>query len=135
MESKIMKLKVLVIEDNKQNMYMINYLLESYGYDVTQSFNGIDGIQKAKKEKPDIILLDIQLPEMDGYTIARELKKNEELKDTPIIAVTSYAMPGDKEKAMDAGATGYIEKPINPDTFVVEMESFLPPHLVQRNKN
>jgi two-component system, cell cycle response regulator DivK len=130
-----MKSKVLVIEDNKQNMYMITYLLESYGYEVVQSFSGIDGINRAKEEKPDIILLDIQLPEMDGYTIASELKKNEELKSTPIIAVTSYAMPGDKEKAMDAGATGYIEKPINPDTFVSEMEVFLPAHLVQRSKS
>lgn len=129
-----MKPKVLVIEDNKQNMYMITYLLESYGYEVIQSFSGKDGISNAKEKKPDVILLDIQLPEMDGYTIAHELKKNEELKSTPIIAVTSYAMPGDKEKAMEAGAIGYIEKPINPDTFVSQMEAFLPTHLIQRGK-
>jgi two-component system cell cycle response regulator DivK len=130
-----MKSKVLVIEDNLQNMYMITFLLNSYGYEVLQSFSGIEGIEKAKEEKPDIILLDIQLPKMDGYAIARELRITEELKDTPIIAVTSYAMPGDKEKAIDAGATGYIEKPINPDTFIPEMEAFLPAHLVQRRKN
>lgn len=129
-----MKLKVMVIEDNKQNMYMMTYLLESYSYEVIQSFSGIDGIKKAKEEKPVIILLDIQLPEMDGYNIARELKKNEELKNIPIIAVTAYAMMGDKEKAIDAGAIGYIEKPIDPDTFVSQMEVFLPPHLVQRSK-
>ncbi len=130
-----MKLKVLVIEDNKQNMYMITYLLESYSYEVIQSFNGIDGIQRAKEEKPDIILLDIQLPEMDGYAIASELMKHDELKNIPIIAVTSYAMMGDKEKAMEAGAIGYIEKPIDPDIFVSQMEAFLPSHLVQRSKN
>lgn len=124
-----MKVKILVIEDNKQNMYMITYLLESYGYEVLQSFTGMAGINKAKKEKPEVILLDIQLPEMDGYAIARELKKIAELRETPIIAVTSYAMPGDKERAMEAGATGYIEKPINPDTFVSQMEAYLPTHL------
>jgi two-component system, cell cycle response regulator DivK len=120
-----MKSKVLVIEDNKQNMYMITYLLESYDYKVIQSFSGVDGIMLAQEEIPDIILLDIQLPEMDGYAIARELKKYDKLKTVPIIAVTSYAMPGDKEKALEAGATGYIEKPINPDTFVAQMEAFL----------
>lgn len=130
-----MKLKVLVIEDNKQNMYMITYLLESYSYEVIQSFNGIDGIQRAKEEKPDIILLDIQLPEMDGYAIASELMKHDELKNIPIIAVTSYAMMGDKEKAMKAGAIGYIEKPIDPDIFVSQMEAFLPPQLLQRSKD
>jgi len=130
-----MKSKVMVIEDNEQNMYMITYLLESYNYEVIQSFNGIDGIKKVKEEKPDIILLDIHLPEMDGYNIAREIKKNEELKNIPIIAVTAYAMMGDKEKAIDAGAIGYIEKPIDPDTFVSQMEAFLPRHLVQGNKN
>ena len=130
-----MDLKVLVIEDNRQNMYMITYLLESFHYKVSQAFNGIDGIKKANEENPDIILLDIQLPEMDGYTIARELKNNENLKDTPVIAVTSYAMMGDKEKALEAGATGYIEKPIDPDTFISQMEAFLPPHLIQRSKN
>lgn len=127
-----MKIKVLVIEDNKQNMYMITYLLESYGYEVLQSFSGMEGINSAQKNMPDIILLDIQLPEMDGYAIARALRKNEELKQTPIIAVTSYAMPGDKERAIEAGATGYIEKPVNPDTFISQMEAFLPTHLIRK---
>lgn len=125
----------MVIEDNKQNMYMITYLLESYGYEVIQSFNGIDGIERVKVERPDFILLDIQLPVMDGYNIARELKKNEESRNIPIIVVTSYAMMNDKEKAMDAGAIGYIEKPIDPDTFVSQMEAFLPSHLFKRSKD
>lgn len=121
-----MRPKVLIIEDNEQNMYMLSYLLDSSNYEVIQSFNGIEGIHYARATNPDIILLDIQLPEMDGYAIARELKKIDSLSDTPIIAVTSYAMPGDKEKAMAAGAIGYIEKPIDPETFVSQMESFLP---------
>jgi len=121
-----MEKKVLIIEDNELNMYMLTYLLESENYKIIQAFNGTTGITAAINNKPDIILLDIQLPEMDGYTVAVKLKENEELKNIPIIAVTSYAMPGDKEKAIESGAIGYIEKPINPDTFISQMESFLP---------
>ncbi len=120
-----MKQKIQIIEDNEQNMYMLTYLLESNNYEVFQTFNGIDGIALAKKIKPDAILLDIQLPEMDGYAVACELRKNEALKSTPIIAVTSYAMTGDKEKAFESGVTGYIEKPIDPDTFISQLEVFI----------
>ena len=120
-----MKQKILIIEDNEQNMYMLTYLLESNNYEVFQSFSGSGGIALAHITKPDIILLDIQLPEMDGYEVARELRKNKELTSTPIIAVTSYAMTGDKEKALEAGADGYIEKPIDPDTFISQMEAFI----------
>jgi two-component system, cell cycle response regulator DivK len=120
-----MKNKILMIEDNEQNMYMLTYLLESNNYEVHQSFNGADGIVLAKEILPDIILLDIQLPEMDGYTVARKLRENKDLLNTSIIAVTSYAMVGDREKVMEAGADGYIEKPIDPDTFISQMESVI----------
>jgi two-component system, cell cycle response regulator DivK len=120
-----MKKKILIIEDNEQNMYMLTYLLESNNYEVYQSFNGNDGIANAKMIRPDAVLLDIQLPGMDGYSVARELRKNCELAGIPIIAVTSYAMPGDKEKAFESGATGYIEKPVDPDTFIAEMEDLI----------
>jgi CheY-like chemotaxis protein len=120
-----MKTKVLIIEDNEQNMYMLSYLLESENYAIIQAFSGTSGIIAATKNKPDIILLDIQLPGMNGYEVAVKLKEDEELRSIPIIAVTSYAMPGDKEKAIESGAIGYIEKPINPDTFISQMNSFL----------
>ena len=120
-----MKSKILIIEDNEQNMYMLTYLLESNEYEVLQSFTGADGIALAKENKPDIILLDIQLPEMDGYTVAKKLRDNQNLDDTPIIAVTSYAMPGDREKVLEAGADGYLEKPIDPDTFISQMETII----------
>lgn len=129
-----MRTKILIIEDNEQNMYMLTYLLQSEGYDIIQAYSGITGVEFAKEENPDIVLLDIQLPEMDGYEVAEKLIQIEAMKDTPIIAVTSYAMPGDKEKALESGATGYIEKPINPDTFISQMESFLPKHLI-KNKS
>ena len=121
-----MSYKLLIIEDNEQNFYMMRFLLEKNGFTVIGAENGFKGIEKAIREKPHAILLDIQLPEMDGYIVAAELKKHNELKHIPIIAVTSYAMVGDKEKILAAGATGYIEKPINPETFVDEISVYLP---------
>ena len=117
---------ILIVEDDIQSLYLLTFLLESNSYRVVQSSNGNDGINKAKKDKPDAIILDIQLPEMNGYNVIKGLKKDDQLKDIPIVVVTSFAMNGDKNKAMDAGATGYITKPIDPDTFVLKMESFIP---------
>ncbi len=116
---------LLIIEDNEQNFYMMRFLLEKNGFMVIGAENGRVGIEKALRHKPGAILLDIQLPEMDGYAVAEELKRHEALQGVPIIAVTSYAMVGDREKILGAGATGYIEKPINPDTFVNEIKSHL----------
>lgn len=114
-------IKILIIEDNVQNMYMLAYLLTRNKYEVIQAFSGLEGFEKAKEFLPDIILLDIQLPDMDGYTICRQLRANGLPKETTIIAVTSYAMGGDREKALEAGADGYIENPIDPDTFIPQM--------------
>jgi len=127
-----MKLKALIIEDNEQNMYMLSFLLEKNNYEVIQAFNGLDGIKAALEYSPDVILLDIQLPEMDGYHVAMELRKNQDLKAIPIVAVTSHAMVGDREKAMESGATGYIEKPIDPDNFIQRMESYFNEELLQK---
>lgn len=115
---------ILLIEDNEQNRYLATFLLERHGFKVLQANDGRLGIDRAIEAKPDLILLDIQLPTMDGYTVARKIRENDSLSDTPIVAVTSYAMPGDREKTIEAGCNGYIEKPINPDTFVQEVERF-----------
>jgi CheY-like chemotaxis protein len=123
-----MKRKVLLIEDNQQNAYLATFLLEKHGYEVTAACDGLGGIALAGTMNPALILLDIQLPAMDGYAVAQELRKLPVLRAVPIIAVTSYAMPGDREKALAAGCNGYLEKPINPDTFVMEVERFLPPN-------
>jgi CheY-like chemotaxis protein len=120
-----MKRKILVIEDNDQNLYLVKFLLENNGYEVILAMDGQSGIDMAAGERPALILLDIQLPVMDGYTVARNLRLNKNLADTPIVAVTSYAMPGDSEKAIEAGCSGYIEKPINPDNFVKQIEQYL----------
>jgi len=116
---------LLIIEDNEQNFYMMRFLLEKNGFKVIGAGNGREGIEKALHHKPRAILLDIQLPEMDGYAVAEELKKHDELGNTPIIAVTSYAMVGDRERILAAGATGYIEKPIDPETFITEIIQYL----------
>lgn len=116
---------VLLIEDNEQNRYLTTFLLERHGYTVISAPDGMRGIELASKSTPDIILLDIQLPTMDGYAVAQALRQSERLHQVPIIAVTSYAMIGDREKTLSAGCNGYIEKPINPDTFVSEIEQYL----------
>ena len=122
-----MKRKILLIEDNEQNRYLTTFLLEGHGYQVVSAPDGLAGVAMARDERPDLILLDIQLPGMDGYAVARALRSIATLRSVPIIAVTSFAMVGDREKCLAAGCTGYIEKPINPDTFAEEIESFGPP--------
>jgi two-component system cell cycle response regulator DivK len=116
---------VLVIEDNEQNLYLMRFLLEKNGFTVEEAKDGKKGVEKAYALKPNIILLDIQLPKMDGYAVARELRKNNELAHTPIVAVTSYAMVGDRERILAAGADGYIEKPIDPEKFVEQIKGHI----------
>ena len=118
---------VLLIEDNEQNRYLTTFLLARSGYAVATAVDGPAGIAMARAETPDLILLDIQLPGMDGYAVARALRQIPALASTPIIAVTSYAMVGDREKSLESGCDGYIEKPINPETFVSEIERVAPP--------
>lgn len=120
-----MKRKILVIEDNEQNLYLMTFILEKHGYEVIQARDGREGIELARQLIPMMILLDIQLPVMDGYAVARELRSNPALANVPIVAVTSYAMAGDRERVLKAGCTGYIEKPINPETFVAEIEEHI----------
>jgi CheY-like chemotaxis protein len=120
-----MKGRILLIEDNEQNLYLVTFLLEQSGYEIVQARSGPEGIALAARVQPDLILLDIQLPQMDGYAVARALRQNQALKDVPIVAVTSYAMVGDRERILEAGCNAYIEKPINPDTFRSEIEQTL----------
>jgi CheY-like chemotaxis protein len=126
---------ILIIEDNDQNLYLMRFLLEKNGYTIIAAKSGIYGIQMADSQKPDAILLDIQLPGMNGYTVAAEIRKISHLAGVPIIAVTSYAMPGDREKALAAGANAYIEKPINPETFVSQVREYISGSCVDHQKH
>lgn len=118
---------ILYIEDNDQNYYLVHYILAAKGYQCIRAADGMEGIRIATNTPVDLILLDIQLPGMDGYETARRLRKIQAISKLPIVAVTSYAMPGDREKALSAGCTGYIEKPFNPTTFISQIEAYLPP--------
>ncbi len=121
-----MKARILIIEDNEQNLYMETFLLEKYGYEVVGARDGREGLELAARVKPALIVLDIQLPLMDGHEIARRLKTSPETRDIPIVAVTSYAMNKDREQILASGCEGYMEKPINPETFVSELAQHLP---------
>lgn len=116
---------ILYIEDNDQNFYLVSFILSARGYEVIRARDGREGIDLAVSMRPALILLDIQLPVMDGYATARELKKCPGSAGTPIVALTSYALIGDREKALAAGCTGYIEKPINPKIFAEQIEEYV----------
>ncbi|MGA9049022.1 MAG: response regulator [Dehalococcoidia bacterium] len=118
--------KILYIEDNEQNFYLVKVLLSTRDYEVIWARDGQEGIDKAEQSGPDLILLDIQLPVMDGYEVASRLRSKPELTGIPIVAVTSYAMAGDRDKALSAGCNGYIEKPIDPDTFLAQIDKYFP---------
>jgi CheY-like chemotaxis protein len=117
--------RVLVVEDNKTNRYMITFLLEKNGYTVIEATDGETGVDLAVKENPDLIIMDIQLPDINGLEATRRIRASEADGNIPIIALTSYAMASDKEKALEAGCTGYIEKPIKPATFMEQIEKYL----------
>lgn len=117
--------KILLIEDNEQNRYLVTFLLQARGWEIVHAGDGPDGIAMASQLDPALILLDIQLPGMDGYAVARALRAVPKLVATPMVAVTSYAMPGDRERCLEAGCTGYLEKPIDPMTFAEAIESFI----------
>ncbi len=123
-----MSATILLIEDNPQNRYLASFLLTQRGHRVLQAETGPQGLEVALTARPDLILLDIQLPGMDGYAVARALKSDQRLQAIPIIAVTSFAMVGDREKCLAAGAEGYLEKPLDPESFVDEVERSLRLH-------
>lgn len=121
-----MSVRILLVEDNKVNRYLTAYLMEKAGFSVLQAPDGRSAVALAESERPSLVLMDLQMPEMDGYEAAQLIHALPGLADLPIVAVTSYAMNRDREKAMSAGFAGYIEKPIATDTFIRQIEAFLP---------
>lgn len=115
--------KALIIEDNENNLELIRFILEAEGYMTTAAMTGADGVHQALHDAPDFIILDIQLPDMNGMEVLRQIRAHPAGKQVPIIAMTSYAMAGDRERLLKAGCTSYIEKPIDPMLVVGQIQN------------
>ncbi len=116
---------VLVVEDNELNMKLFHDLLEAHGYKILQTKDGMDALRIAREHKPDLILMDIQLPEVSGLEVTKWIKEDEDLKSIPVIAVTAFAMKGDEEKIREGGCEAYIAKPISVTNFLETVRKFL----------
>ena len=117
--------RILVVEDNRDNMTLIVDILSSMDFDVLQAFDGVEGLDVAEAEKPDLILMDLSLPRMDGWAATTQLKANPALKSIPVIALTAHAMIGDRERALAAGCDDYLTKPINLGELVSKLNEYL----------
>ena len=116
---------VLIVEDNELNMKLFNDLLQANGYDTVQTMDGREALELVKKHVPDLILMDIQIPEISGLEVTKIIKADDELKDIPVIAVTAFAMKGDEEKIREGGCEGYIAKPISVPVFLETIAKFI----------
>ena len=121
----MMKTKILVIEDNEDNRRIVRDLLTSAGYEVIEAVTGQEGVTEAETQGPELILMDIQLPDFDGYEATRRIKANPTLSAIPIIAVTSYALSGDDVKAFEAGCDAYVTKPFSPRELLAKIREYL----------
>ena len=117
---------VLIVEDNELNMKLFRDLLEAHGYQTSGTSNGFEALDLVRKLRPDLILMDIQLPIMDGYEATRRLKADPGLSAIPIIAVTSYALSGDEEKALAAGCDDFVPKPFSPRELLAKIRKYVP---------
>jgi CheY-like chemotaxis protein len=117
--------RILVIEDNPTNMELMTYLLTAFGHQPTPALDGELGLEMVRSQPFDLIICDVQLPKVDGYEVVRQLKNDAELSRTPIVAVTALAMVGDRERVLASGFDGYVSKPIDPETFVAQVEAFI----------
>ena len=120
-----MSKRILIVEDQEDNRTILRDVLSTVGYELIEALNGEDGVRLAQSQRPDLILMDIQLPEMDGYEATKQIKSIPELNTIPIIAVTSYALSGDEAKARAAGCDGYIAKPYSPRELLAKVRKYL----------
>ncbi len=124
-----MAARVLIVEDNPANLELARYLLDAHGYPTFAAVDGEAGVRMFRETHPDVVLCDLQLPLIDGYEVLSKIRNDPVLGDTIVIAVTAFSMPDDRTKAFSAGFDGYIPKPIEPTTFVQQIEAFLRPEL------
>ena len=118
--------RILIVEDQEDNRTIMRDVLSTVGYDLIEALNGEDAVRLAQSEQPDLVLMDIQMPVLDGYEATRRIKAIAELRSIPIIAVTSYALSGDEAKARAAGCDGYIAKPFSPRELLARVRKYLP---------
>ncbi|MEC9250084.1 MAG: response regulator [Pseudomonadota bacterium] len=121
----VMPKKVLIVEDNELNMKLFNDLLEAHGYETLQTKDGFKALEMAREHTPDLILMDIQLPEVSGLEVTKWLKDDESLQTIPVVAVTAFAMKGDEERIREGGCEAYLSKPITVSTFIETVRQFL----------
>ena len=121
-----MSKRILVVEDHEENRRIVRDLLTSAGYEIVEAVTGEEGVTLAESERPDLILMDIQLPGLDGYEATRRIKANPALRQIPIIAVTSYALSGDDVKALAAGCDAYVTKPFSPRALLAKIREYVP---------
>ncbi len=121
-----MSKRILVIEDQEDNRKIVRDLVTASGYELVEATTGEEGLERAESERPDLILMDIQLPGIDGYEVTRRIKANPGLRHIPIIVVTSYALSGDDKKAFAAGCDGYVTKPFSPRLLLAKIREYLP---------
>lgn len=117
--------QVMIVEDNELNMKLFNDLLEANGYETLQTRDGNEALDALKTARPDLILMDIQLPEISGLEVTKRIKQDEEIKHIPVIAVTAFAMKGDEERIREGGCEGYMSKPISVQTFIQTIKSYI----------
>jgi two-component system cell cycle response regulator DivK len=117
---------ILIVEDDPKNLKLFQTLLQVNGYETLEATDGMYGVEVAKKKKPDLILMDVQLPRMDGLEATKILKEDEKMRHTPIVALTGFAMKGDEERIRSAGCDGYITKPIDTKEFLKFITNYLP---------
>jgi CheY-like chemotaxis protein len=118
--------RILVVEDNEANLQLVHYLLSCAGHQVLLARDGVEGVDIAYIERPDLVICDLQMPRLDGYGVLRALRSDPVTQSVPVIAVTAFSMPDDRMRVASAGFNGYLTKPIEPETFVAQIEAFLP---------
>jgi CheY-like chemotaxis protein len=117
--------RILIVEDNPANLYLLNYLLTARGHATESATDGVEGLERARSTRPDLVLCDLQMPRLDGYEVLREIRADASLAGVAVVAVTAFSMPGDRLRVSQAGFDGYLTKPFDPATVVARIEGYL----------
>lgn len=117
--------RIVIVEDNPANLYLLTYLLNARGHTTDSATDGVEGLERVRAQRPDLVLCDLQMPRLDGYEVLRQIRDDPGLANVPVVAVTAYSMPGDRIRVTQAGFDGYLTKPFNPETVIAQIEGYL----------